>query len=553
MSWILGILSLIIVAYLLYKHYREKKLKRLIDSLKKNWGKPKEREYYNFDTIEQYFINTSNKKTAFHIISDRIKNDLDINELFKFIDRTSSKIGQQYLYYKLRTIENKEKLNEFDKLTELFKNDNELRLRSQIILSQLNSYNAYDLEKLIHDVAIEKPNYTKYLIPLSLTAIISILLGFFYPIFFLVLIPVFSLNIVLHFKNKDNINYYVSAVNQLSLALSVSKNLASFPKIKPYFADLSFIKQVNKIELKTKFIGFEKHLANEFAALAWYIAELIKIQFNIESIIFYRFIDDIVEKNNSIDKLFQFIGEIDSAISTASVKSGEHQTCQPEFNTKSLIKVKDISHPIIEKCVTNDIELNNKSLLLTGSNMSGKTTFIRIMALNSILAQTLNFSFAKEFSIPFYKVYSSIRITDDLLDDTSYYLKEVLIIKELIEASNDNEPCLFVLDEIFKGTNTIERISGGKAILSYLNRNNNFVFVSTHDIELTDLLQDKNFELYHFTEKIENDEMIFDHKLKKGKLKTRNAIKILELYDYPNEIIADARKTEEENLKEEST
>ncbi|RUA11850.1 MAG: DNA mismatch repair protein MutS [Flavobacteriia bacterium] len=548
MNWILGILLLVIAVYFHYKHSQKKRLKNLNILLKKNWGKPKEGEYYNFDLIERYFTNSLNKKIAFHIISDMTENDLDINELFKFIDRTSSKIGQQYLYYKLRTIENKEKLKEFDKLIELFKNDNELRLQSQIVLSQLNSYNSYDLEKLIHNLDIKKPNYTKYLIPLSLTAIISIFLGFFYPIFFLVLIPVFSLNIIFHFKNKDNIYYYVSAVNQLSLALSVSKNLASFPEIRHYFTDFSFIKQIDKIELKTKFIGFEKHLVNEFAALAWYVAELIKIQFNIESIIFYRFIDDIIQKNKSIDTLFQFIGKIDAAISVASVKSGEYQTCQPEFNTKNIISVAEISHPIIKECITNDIELINKSLLLTGSNMSGKTTFIRTIAINSILAQTLHFSFAKEFSLPFYKVYSSIRITDDLLDDTSYYLKEVLTIKELIEASNDPEPCLFVLDEIFKGTNTIERISGGKAILSYLNKGNNFVFVSTHDVELTDLLKDENFELYHFTEKIENNEMFFDHKLKKGKLKTRNAIKILELYDYPDEIIADARKTEKDNF-----
>jgi len=548
MNWILGILSLIIVVYLLYKRSQKKKIKRLIISLKKNWGKRKENEYFNFEIIEQYFINTSNKNIAFHVISDRTKNDLDINELFKFIDRTSSKIGQQYLYYKIRTIEKIDKLIEFDKLTELFKNDNDLRLQSQIELSQLKSHNSYDLEKLIHDIAIEKPNYTKYLIPLSITAIISILLGFINPFFFLVLIPVFSLNAVLHFKNKDNINYYVSAVNQLSLALAVSKNLASFPKIKSYFTDYSFIQQVNKIELKTKFIGFEKQLTNEFAALAWFVAELIKIQFNIESIIFYRFIDDIIKKNKSIDKLFQFIGKIDSAISTASVKSGDYPTCNPEFNTNNIILVKDISHPLIENCITNNFELKDRSLLLTGSNMSGKTTFVRTLAINSLLAQTLNFSFAKEFSIPFYKIYSSIRITDDLLNDTSYYLKEVLIIKDLLEASNDDEPCLFVLDEIFKGTNTVERISGGKAILSYLNKTNNFVLVSTHDIELTDLLKDEKFELYHFTEKVDIDELIFDHKLKKGKLKTRNAIKILELYDYPNEIIDDSRKTERENF-----
>ena len=96
----------------------------------------------------------------------------------------------------------------------------------------------------------------------------------------------------------------------------------------------------------------------------------------------------------------------------------------------------------------------------------------------------------------------------------------------------------------FKGTNTIERVSGGKAILSYLNKENNIVLVSTHDIELTDILSQEKFELFHFTEQIENNGLTFDHKLKEGKLKTRNAIKILELYNYPSEIIKDARRTE---------
>ncbi|PIE47587.1 MAG: hypothetical protein CSA40_02165 [Flavobacteriales bacterium] len=105
-----------------------------------------------------------------------------------------------------------------------------------------------------------------------------------------------------------------------------------------------------------------------------------------------------------------------------------------------------------------------------------------------------------------------------------------------------------MLDEIFKGTNTIERISGGKAILSYLNRANNFVFVSTHDVELTELLEDDGFELYHFSEQIVEDELFFDHKLKEEKLKTRNAIKILELYDYPKDIIDDSRQTIKANF-----
>ena len=187
-------------------------------------------------------------------------------------------------------------------------------------------------------------------------------------------------------------------------------------------------------------------------------------------------------------------------------------------------------------------------MLLTGSNMSGKTTFIRTMAINSILAQSLNICFAETYTAPYLKIYSSIRITDDLLEDTSYYLEEVLSIKKLLEASKSNDPCLFVLDEIFKGTNTIERISGGKAILSFLNKKNHTVLVSTHDIELTSLLEVENYELYHFSEQIEGDALIFDYKLKNGKLKTRNAIKILELFNYPDEIITDARKTESDGF-----
>ena len=287
---------------------------------------------------------------------------------------------------------------------------------------------------------------------------------------------------------------------------------------------------------------------NEFALIVWFISELVKIQFNFEAIIFYSFIDDIVKQRKTIDSLYQFLGEIDCAISVASLKHKNKLVCTPIFLENNEIKLTDVIHPLIDDCVANDLNLRGKSLLLTGSNMSGKTTFIRAVALSSITSQTINVAFAKEFSIPFHRVYSSIRITDELGDDTSYYLREVLTIKTLIEVSNEPYPCLFILDEIFKGTNIIERISGGKAILSYLNKEKDFVIVSTHDIELADLLKNDNFSLHHFSEQIIDNTLFFDHKLKKGKLKTRNAIKILELYNYPPEIISDAKETEKENF-----
>ncbi len=543
MNWIFIILILVILIYLLKDHLNKRESKK-IELLTKKWGIQKENEYFNFETIEQYFVNTIKKEQAYHIISDQTNNDLDLNEIFMFIDRTTSKIGQQYLYYKIRAINNQEELYQFDKLVNLFKNNDKLRINCQVELLKLNTDSSYDLEKLINEVVITKPNFHKLLLPLSLFSIISIIVGFFYPIVFLLLMPLFIINAILHYKTKSYIKYYLSAVSQLNRTLKVSKKIISNNKIKEYFTDLTFIKKISEISFKTSFISFEKQLDNEFAALFWLIIELIKIQFNIESIIFYNFIDDIIKKNESIDKMYSFIGEIDSAISVASVSFENNKICKPKFvDTKEII-IKDMIHPLINDCVPNDIKLQNKSLLLTGSNMSGKTTFIRMVAINSILSQTLNIAFASEFSIPYYKVYSSIRIEDDLLEDTSYYLKEVLTIRDFIEISKAKHPSLFILDEIFKGTNTIERISGGKAILSFLNKENNFVLVSTHDIELTELLVNNGYELFHFSEKIEKDKLLFDHKLKKGKLKTRNAIKILELYGYPKEIISDARKTE---------
>ena len=139
---------------------------------------------------------------------------------------------------------------------------------------------------------------------------------------------------------------------------------------------------------------------------------------------------------------------------------------------------------------------------------------------------------------PWMKVFSAIRINDDLLNDKSYYFEEVITIKEMLKES-ENGHNLFLLDELFKGTNTVERISAGKAVLSALTKANNKVLVSTHDIELADLLIDE-YELYHFSETVDHQTVGFDYKLKEGKLQRRNAIKILEINEYPKDVVKEA-------------
>jgi DNA mismatch repair ATPase MutS len=172
--------------------------------------------------------------------------------------------------------------------------------------------------------------------------------------------------------------------------------------------------------------------------------------------------------------------------------------------------------------------------------MSGKSSFLRTIAVNAILAQSLYTCFSEKFETPILKLHSSISIGDSLLDGKSYYFEEVTIIKKFINEAVGDYQNLFLLDEVFKGTNTIERVAAAKAVLSFLNQKSNIVFVATHDIELSSLLFGE-FDLYHFSENIENGELLFDHLLKTGSLQTRNAIKILDISGYPKSVIEEAK------------
>jgi hypothetical protein len=544
MNYFLGIAFILVLGFLIINFLKNRRFKKLKATFYKNWGTQKKNSYYNFFVIGKYFENNAHKEEAYHVVSEKSKIDLDIDEIFKFVDRTSSKVGQQYLYFKLRTSGSTAALLKFDALTTQFQKNKDVSISCQLELSKLNTTSSYYLEELINGQQLYKPKNLWIVKLLTIASILSVALSFFFPITIILLVPLFAVNSVFHYKNKGNINYYLQGIRELSKSLKVAKKLSKQVIITNHFKDFSFIKKIEAIMFQSEFIAFEKKINNEWLFPIWLLVELIKIMFNAEYLVFYSFLDALTKEKKSIEQMYLFIGETDAAISTASLKSGDLKICAPSFNASSKLNVSAIYHPLIENCIPNNVDLLNKSMLLTGSNMSGKSTFIRTVAINSILAQTLHICFAASYTAPYYKVYSSIQISDDLLEGTSYYLQEVLAIKELIDASKDKHPCLFVLDEIFKGTNTVERISGGKAILSYLNGENNTVLVATHDIELTALLEKEAYKLYHFSEEIESHQLFFDHKIKEGKLTTRNAIQILDLYKYPSEIIADARAIE---------
>ncbi len=516
------------------------KNKRQKNELKETFGKIKD-EYFDFDLIEKYFRKRNNTD-AFQVLSDKTCNDLDVNELFMFVDRTNSKVGQQYLYKRLRTIPKNINSFELDEsLIELFTSNEEYRVSIQKHLVQLQKDDVYYISSLFQEEHQKPPKWFWIARVLSVGSLISMIMLYFSPLFVLLLLPIIVVNIGVHYWNKKNLYQYLGSIPQLLKLQSVAKSIfkeKQLQNINPNLPDS--LKIIDQIKNRMSFFQLEAKIQGDLEAAFWAILELIKTVFLLEPQLLFGVLKRLNTRRKHIENVFEFVGHIDSLISIASLRCSSDLTCVPTITqTNSEIVSDQIYHPLIKNCVRNNIQVDQNSVLITGSNMSGKTTFIRTIGINVLTGLTFNTCFAKAMLFPKLKLFSAIRISDDLMNDKSYYFEEVLTIKKMIQNSEDQLPNLFLLDELFKGTNTIERISAGKAILSCLAKNNNIVFVSTHDVEMTDMLA-KEYDLYHFSEIVHEETIAFDFKLKQGRLKMRNAIRILEINDYPAELIEEA-------------
>ncbi|HET8858428.1 MutS-related protein [Marivirga sp.] len=521
----------------IFKIKREKKAKL-------QFGEPKS-EPFLFDWITEFYSKLPKLESS-HSLSDKVCNDLDFEELFMFLDRTNSKIGQQYLYNQLRTHDEDDIISqEEENLIKKIPKDHQFRLFLEKHLSKLDQTESFYIAKLFQDKPIEAPKWFKWLPLLSVISLLSIISLLFSTVMVYVVPALVILNMSIHYRNKNNLDHYISSLPELIKLQFIAKNILESDTL----ASEKVRKSIAAIEkMKKHFYLFqmESKLQSDVSNLSWGLVEIIKILLVLEPIMFFKALNQIKNNQHHISNLFIFVSRIDMLYSISSLRNGLENYCLPNFSSpKDGIKAKGIYHPLIENCVLNDIDTSGRSILLTGSNMSGKTTFIRTIAVNVLTAMALNTSFANAFQLPKIRLMSAIRISDDLLNEKSYYFEEVSTIKEMIRCSESAYYHLFLLDEIFKGTNTVERISAGKAVLSYLVNHNNLVFVSTHDIELADLLKEE-YTLYHFSEMINDEEVDFDYKLKEGKLRTRNAIRILDINQYPKIIIEEAHKLAEQ-------
>ena len=176
--------------------------------------------------------------------------------------------------------------------------------------------------------------------------------------------------------------------------------------------------------------------------------------------------------------------------------------------------------------------------------MSGKSTFLRTIGVNAVLAQTINTCLAARYEAPVFRVQSCIGRSDDLLAGKSYYIVEVEEVLRRVRASEADAPHLFLFDELFRGTNAIERVAAAEAVLRELVGSSDaprphIVLAATHDGELVDLLRDV-FESYHFSDSLGEQGLTFEYRLEPGPATTRNAITLLALHGAPASLVSRA-------------
>lgn len=548
----------------LWDQHRTQKWNR--EQLRKSFGKAGRTEYADgeLNGIVRYF----EKHPKNFQIDDITWNDLNLDEIFLRMNSTCSSAGQEYLYAMLRSPSFEEKeLQEREELLGFLEQDEETRVRMQEIFSKIGrtgKYSLYDYMDFL-DVLGERKN-GKHLLT-DLLFFLTIAAAFVSPPLGLCgMSAVMCFNITTYLKEKKQIEPYLTSFHyifrlirgaeELSKihAQQLEDRLGKVRKLLPQFGKLN----------RSASLGMRTSSGDPMGI----VADYINMMLHLDIIGFNIMLHAVRKQTENIDRLVTIVGELDALIAAAGFRHSLPAWCVPKLTAAeaadgaahgavessglhfaaSSLQLEQLYHPLLADPVKNDIKTTN-GVLLTGSNASGKSTFLKAVALNMILAQTIHTCCADRCQSSYWRVMTSMALRDDLGSGESYYIVEIRSLKRILDAAQSpGAPVLCFVDEVLRGTNTVERIAASTQILKSLHKPGVCCFAATHDVELTGLLETE-YDNYHFEEQIADGDISFPYLLMPGRATSRNAIRLLEMMGYSEEIIKKADDQAAEFLK----
>jgi MutS domain V len=555
--WIVALTIVGLIAMAAIRRSRARRLARI----RSGWGLPTER-VRRMDAMAASHAARIADFPDRASLDDKTWADLNLDQVFAAIDRTQSTLGQHALYHRLRTAPVADHLLTFEALVCRMSLDAAARERAQVALARLQDPHGYDIWWLAGADGVERRWWYAVFPLLSATSIALALLALFWHIAVAPLVAVLAINVGVRYVTDAHIGAVARGFRQCAPLIATAESLRFLagedidPIVRPLRADVPALGRLKLISrwangdpfMLSAGAGPLATLVSDFVAAVY---EYLNLAFLLDAAGVYFAARDLSRHGGALVRATAAAGDVDAAISIASYRAGSRAWTMPDFPAAAAAtELVELRHPLVDEAVPNSIQLRpGHGVLVTGSNMSGKSTFLRTVGVNAILAQTIHTCLAREYRAPFFQVRSCIGRADDLVAGKSYYIAEVDALLELVRASDDRMPHLFLLDELFRGTNAVERIAAGQAVLQELlgplgAAKPHVVLAATHDRELVDLTSTR-FDAYHFGDSIGPEGLIFDHRLRPGPATTRNAIALLRLHGAPETLLTQAAATAE--------
>ena len=487
-------------------------------------------------------------------LDDRTWEDLNLDAVAAAIDRTTSTLGQEALYHRLRTTPSARQRATFEALIGRFTADPAARERAQLALGRLQDKHGYDLWWLAEPGAVATRSWYVFFPLISVGTLLCVGVMPLWVNWVPVVALAMAVNLVVRSATDQRIGKAAGAFRQLAPLIAAAQALRPLAGdgIEPIAGCLDAdVPGLARLKTVSRWVSANPFMLPADAGwLGIWLTELTNAVYEYFNLFFlldgnavYFGAADLTAHAAALLRVVAAMGDVDAALSVASLRAGTTSWTRPRFmppgSPTTLIGVR---HPLIAEAVPNSIRLAPPhGVLITGSNMSGKTTFLRTLGVTVVMAQTLNTCFAASYEAPELRVRSVIGRSDDIESGQSYYLAEVEAVVALVQASALDVPHLFLFDEMFRGTNAIERIAAGEAVLHWLVASRrHIVAAATHDGELVDML-DGEFAPYHFTDAIGAGGLVFDFRLQPGPATTRNAIALLKQRGAPDALVSRAR------------
>jgi len=533
------VIGLIFVKELYEIHKEEKKV---YHSFKNNYGELPKREYRNeyFKSIRGLYDAIAPEKS----IDEITWNDLQMDDIYKRMNYTQSSAGDEYLYYRLRTpVMEEETLLKEEEQIGYFMENTKMRQDFMMRFYKIGRTGKFSIHKYIaylQELGI-RSNWIYY--AYNSTYLISVILLFINPkMGVLCLIGSAILCMSKYYKLKKDIEPYLTSFAYICGMLQNARKIMTIPC--EAFNDeqkrLHDLMKEMKELLRFSGIVIGSNRAVGAGNPLDMILDYLRMMHFIDLIRFNQMLKFVRNNTASIIEIIMIIGKMDMLLSIGAYRASLQNYCLPEFVDEKKLEIEDVYHPLIEEPVPNSIK-TTKSVLLTGSNASGKSTFLKTVAINAILAQTIHTVLASYYQSSFFDIYTSMALRDDLSEGDSYFIVEIKSMKRIIDAALRGEKVLCFVDEVLRGTNTVERVAASTCILQNLAKVGAISFAATHDIELAELLKEK-YDNYHFEEQIIDNDVKFNYALMEGKATTRNAIKLLSVMGYDAAIIRNAER-----------